>query len=1310
MSTTEPLIANNSTAAIEQSLENSLIVNTIKLFSVLAIADGIVSDAERNYVSNYLDSLFLPPISDYLFGQFEKYIETGAEVESAARQIREGFSYENRVFILMKVYELASADQMEEAERETARAIGQEIGVTIEDLAFIEKIFDVPEAADIETGKQSIIQSLRVGDIPGYSDLIMPYSRLDLELLKINSIYVALLKSPGHPISIGSATSMTKNLGVRLANKIQHNQNITIREYTINYEDLNFYFQLKAKFVVPLTLYVAKGMSLEGQEEFIVSRMSSYEDIMTIEFNKLTIMLRPLTPMTNLTVNGIPIDEQIYVNLNDDISVDNCPINLRKIAFQEGLANDTFQLDAERYEYKIGNHKKCDIILHDESPKEWDFRIVRTSSKEGQQVLQIEPKGCPYTIFHNSRVLKKPSPLPERSLILVDKFVINLNFSTGVASLEPFRFKDFIGRQISYQFQDGTRGLDDLTFEIDYGDLVAVMGPSGCGKSTLLNIINGYNKPTVGTVELNSYNLHKLYPSLRDHLGYVPQDDLLFENLTVYENLFYNGKLRYPRKTDKEIGELVEKVLVDIDLADKRDIPAGSPTQRTLSGGQRKRLNIGLELLSGADVYFLDEPTSGLSSKDSEKIIELLRRLSLQGKIVFVVIHQPSSKIYKMFDKTLFLDKGGKMAFYGDSMMALAYFKAHSSLFQGDAIGNEQFDVVTVAAQRPFVENTEPDLLLEVLEEPLRDIDGVPLPQRKYSPEYWKERFLDYRNSVKRITVEDANRVPLPPAREYKFSDKWRQFMNLLSRNFKNKVRDRSNLLITFLEAPLLAVAVALILRLLPSATSEYNLFQNDNLRVYIFLATIIAMFLAMTNSVDEIIKDAAILLRERMLNIRNTAYYASKFITLFIFCVLQNALFLAVSFPILGLSELYLEYLGFLTIVSFNGIAIGLLISAIPNMSTKAAFNVVPLVLIPQIIFAGALIPYSQMDHLKLNKKREIPEICQAIPSRWAYEGLVSLQYSFNSYQPKADALQRKLVRGTVLSDVADAIEKERDSLMSAYEAQYITDTTARAAKILELDQKVVANQTKLADMQKNKSSLDSAIEANRLLVKKNAGNPEILKKQIQALQEEAQKTLAFYAEFDKPNVERTNAIAYFDNKIKTDSLNYVARIASLNEQLQKTELDLQDFQVVKQRTDSLLDLHRASYQKQYGNQEIARVVRNANDAYHDLKVAAQKGIQHGTAEAAAHADAVRGTEIDAEISWWDYPLLVSTKYVPFLHKIYPWFKTVPTALYDALVLWFMAIVASFGTIAMLSARDSIMNFFQRFRRKKKRIAAPSN
>ncbi|TAE30928.1 MAG: ATP-binding cassette domain-containing protein [Candidatus Kapaibacterium sp.] len=1289
-----PITGTPTGDAIQQSFENSLIVNTIKLFSVLTLADGIVSDAERNYVSNYLDSLYLPPISDYLYEQFEKYVETGAEVESAAKQIREGFSYENRIFILMKVYELAASDKMEEAERETARAIGQEIGISIEDIAYIEKIFDVPEAADIETGKPSVIESLRIADIPGFADIVMPYQRLHLELLKIHSIFVALLKSGRHPVVIGSATSMSKQLSPMLANKIQHNQNISIADYTINFEDLNFYFQLKSKFLLPVTLYVAKGMNLEGKEEFIISQMSSYEDIMTIEFNKLMITINPLTPMTNLSVNGMPIDDPIHVNLNDDISVDNCPINLRKIAFQQGLVSDTFSLEEEQLEYTIGNHKKCTIVLKDEAPKEWQCRVVRSKALDGSSVLTLEPKGCPYNVFHNSKILKKPVQIADRSVVLIDKFVLLLNFSNGICSVEPFRFKDFICRQITYQFQDGSRGLDDLTFEIDYGDLVAVMGPSGCGKSTLLNIINGYNRPTHGTVELNAYNLHKLYPSLRDHLGYVPQDDLLFENLTVYENLFYNAKLRYPRKTDDEIKVLVEDVLVDIDLHEKRDIPAGSPTQRTLSGGQRKRLNIGLELLSGADVYFLDEPTSGLSSKDSEKIIELLRRLSLQGKIVFVVIHQPSSKIYKMFDKTLFLDKGGKMAFFGDSMMALAYFKAHSAHIQSsDILNNKQFDVITVAAQRPFVEQTEPDMLLEVLEEPLRDIDGVPLPQRKYSPEYWKNRFNEYRATVKRITVEDSNRVPLPPASESSFADKWRQFRTLLSRNFKNKVRDRSNLVITFFEAPLLAVAVSLILRLLPSAASEYNLYQNDNLRVFIFLSTIISMFLAMTNSVDEIIKDAAILLRERMLNIRNTAYYASKFITLFLFCTVQNILFLAVSFPILGLQELFFQYLGFLTIVSFNGIALGLFISAIPNLSTKAAFNIVPLLLIPQIIFAGALIPYSQMDHLKIHKDREIPEVCQLIPSRWAYEGLLTIQYSYNRFQPKADILAKQLQRANNLSEEADKAQQEQDSLDAAYAAQVQTDTTNRTTKLLELEQKIASRRSRLDSTQRMKSSLDSAIDANRQMVKRSAGNPQELKKRIAELQEEAQKTLSQYNELDAAEMEKKNTLAYYESKIKSDSMNYVARRATLSERIEKAEMLLKDFQQFKPMLDSMTDAHRKQFQTEYGNQEVARLVRISNDKHQDLITAVEKK-QHSRIK---------------DISMWDYPLLVTEKMMPMFVGINPWFKAVPTPIFNSVVLLLMSLVASLGTLGMLSVRDSISTIFQRIR-PKKRQAAPSN
>ena len=1094
-------------AALKESLGNSLLINTVKLFSLLAKADSNVSQAERDYVRFYLDSIYHAPVAQYLYEQFEHFLSENIDAEQAAAQIRTGFSYENRVFILMKVYELAASDSMDDVERDTARRIGRMIGLTDPDICKVESIYDLPSSETLEIAKQSEIISIHIGDDPHLYDVVLPIPLLDVEVFKIRSIYIILQKNDKHQVKVGGVPIAGKTSRNLLnATKIQHNQPISVNNYSINFEDLSYYFHLKTKTLLGFALFVSRRIIEERKTtEFVLSQMPSMDDVLLIEFTKLFIILTPLG-MTDsdlgklaneLVVNGRPVETQIYVNLNDSVLIGNCPINLRKLAFQYGLESEVFTFNPQNETCTIGNYEGCDVVFHDGISKHWQIKVFRSQNAAGGSEYSLDPSGCPHRVGYNGRTLKKLESVAAECHIFIAKQVFHCSFLGGVVRSEPFRFRDFIARSVRFCFQDNTLALDDISFEIDYGDLVAVMGPSGCGKSTLLNIINGYNKPNDGNIEINAYDLHHDYQALKDYLGYVPQDDLLFENLTVYENLFYNAKLRHPDISDEEITALVEQTIIDIDLVEKRDIKAGSPTQRTLSGGQRKRVNIGLELLADADVYFLDEPTSGLSSKDSEKIIELLQRLTLKGKIVFVVIHQPSSKIYKMFSKILFLDKGGKTAFFGDNMAALAYFKTHSV---ASHVTSSPVNPETAAemVECPVCKNVEPDLLLETLEEPLRDIDGVPLSQRKYAPMYWKEKFLDYRSSVHRLTIEDSERISLPPPRALSPSEKWAQFTSLLKRNFTNKFRDRSNLIITFLEAPVLALAVSFILRHAAGLGVEYSFFQNDNVLVFIFLSVIISTFLAITNSIDEIIKDAAILLRERMLNIGNVSYYASKFITLVAFSVLQNALFIGFAFPVLQLGELYLPYLLFLTLVSIAGTAIGLLVSALPNLSSKAAFNIVPLILIPQIIFGGALIPYSKMDHLKLKTEREIPEICQIIPARWAYEGLMTMQDAYNRFQSKDDALQAVAKNILSVYDVRDEAVKEREAIMAA-------DSTAATvpalqSKLAAVARTIAESQRTIDEYEKNKSTLDSTVEQHRLLYQDKYGNQEIHRQIMEA------------------------------------------------------------------------------------------------------------------------------------------------------------------------------------------------------------------
>ncbi|MEJ0033723.1 MAG: ATP-binding cassette domain-containing protein [Bacteroidota bacterium] len=201
------------------------------------------------------------------------------------------------------------------------------------------------------------------------------------------------------------------------------------------------------------------------------------------------------------------------------------------------------------------------------------------------------------------------------------------------------------------------------------------MGASGSGKSTMLSVLNGSERPSSGRVMINGIDIYEQPHKIEGVVGFIPQDDLLMEDLTVFQNLYFAAELCFGHYTKHELSVLVEKVLLNVGLSEIRNIKVGSPLKKTISGGQRKRLNIALELLREPAILFVDEPTSGLSSRDSENIMDLLKELSLRGKMIFVVIHQPSSDIFKMFDTLIILDVGGFQIYYGNPLESVNYFQ-----------------------------------------------------------------------------------------------------------------------------------------------------------------------------------------------------------------------------------------------------------------------------------------------------------------------------------------------------------------------------------------------------------------------------------------------------------------------------------------------------------------------------------------------------------------------------------------------------------------------------------------------------------
>ena len=572
-------------------------------------------------------------------------------------------------------------------------------------------------------------------------------------------------------------------------------------------------------------------------------------------------------------------------------------------------------------------------------------------------------------IFPSGSTIKLPTGKPVyysevAATYLKDKIDVNVTFNA---------------QNIKYVFPNGNIGLRDINISEDTGKLVGIMGASGAGKSTLLNILNGNETPTEGQVLINGIDIHKEKDKVEGVIGYVPQDDLLIEELTVYENLFYNGKLCLSNLTEEELNVKIIALLKSLDLMSTKDLKVGNVLEKTISGGQRKRLNIGLELLREPSVLFVDEPTSGLSSRDSENIMDLLKELTLKGRIIFVVIHQPSSDIYKMFDKMFILDVGGYCVYYGNPVEALLYFKRKAN--QADQDGGA---CITCG-------NVNPELVFNIIDAKLVDDYGRHLEQRKVSPLQWNAYFQEEFPLKK---IEDAQEKP--PNRLF-IPKKVKQWMVFIKRDVLSKLKNRQYMLINILEAPALAFVLALIVK--NAVDSEkYNLYKNDNLPAYIFMCIVVALFMGLTLSAEEIIKDRRILKRERFLNLSKGAYLLSKIGILFTFSAVQAFLFVWIGNSILEIEGMGFTYwLVLFTVGCFSNI-LGLNISASFN-SAVTIYILIPLLLIPQMILSGLMFSFDKINRL-FGEENKVPVLAEVMVARWAYEALSVEQYSSNAFE----------------------------------------------------------------------------------------------------------------------------------------------------------------------------------------------------------------------------------------------------------------------------------------------------------------------
>ena len=701
---------------------------------------------------------------------------------------------------------------------------------------------------------------------------------------------------------------------------------------------------------------------------------------------------------------------------------------------------------------------------------------------------------------------------------------LNLHYSDVVGAFVDTSDKEPIElnvQKISYAFKGSKMGLQHISFRESGGRLMAIMGGSGSGKSTLINALSGTLKPKKGRVYINGIDIYKDRQKIEGIIGYVPQEDLLIQDLTVFENLYYAAKLCFKDLSPLALTRRVEKTLSDLRLLSIRNLRVGSPLKHIVSGGQRKRLNIALELIREPSVLFLDEPTSGLSSRDSEHIMDLLKDLSLKGTLIITVIHQPSSLIFKMFDSLLILDYGGYQIYYGKPVEAVTYFKELM-----DHIDKDRVQCIECG-------NVNPEQIFNIIETRVIDEYGRQTDKRRVLPPKWQEFF---HRSPHAKEAKIPKKSPLPK-RKTLISGRIRQFTTFIQRGVRAKIYNRQYMIINLLEPIFLALTLAFVVKQIPEETYYFG--GNENIAAYFFMSIIVALFMGLTVSAEEIFNDRLILKRERFLHLSRFSYLSSKVAILFTLSAIQTFTYVLVGDFILEIREMTFSYWLVLFSISCFANLLGLNISSAFN-SAVTIYIIVPLLIIPQIILSGAIVSFDSLTP-SISNKRHVPLLGEIMASRWAMEALLVKQYKDNPYMRNFYDIEKKIAN-------AEYIVNYWEPMISDY-------------------------------LQRSWSATQS-------------GSAEEAKEALSVLRREMEKMIGRYGDSMIPNTEGFR-VGQFNREWYDKSRAFIDRIKSYHLSQRKQSLENRTA-LQQEKASSSVEEPLADMRKKYHNDYTEKIVKN--------------------------------------------------------------------------------------------------------------------
>ena len=612
-----------------------------------------------------------------------------------------------------------------------------------------------------------------------------------------------------------------------------------------------------------------------------------------------------------------------------------------------------------RPQLSVGRAPDNDLRLDGLQISNHHARFTRTNGS-----VAVEDAGSTNGVYVNGERISGRRPVQIADVIQIGPFVLQADAHQGVAVYDT-RSKTRIdciniAKVVTNRSGGGTiKLLDDVGLTIQPNEFVGLLGPSGAGKSTLMDSLNGMRPATSGYVLINNLDLYRHLDSLKQSIGYVPQDDIIHRELTVYRTLYYVARLRLSRDVStREIDQIVNEVMDVTGLSERRDVPVGQ-----LSGGQRKRVSIAVELITKPSVIFLDEPTSGLDPATEEKIMKLFRQIAESGRTVVLTTHAMEN--VKLFDKIVVLMRG-KLVFYGAPQEALAHVKAESFKDLYDKLEGPVDQQTAALPPLPATATKSQNQARKLQREQIAE----------QVAEDWKHKFQatpQYRHNV----VEPLSLLPrdkpaaAPPKRRASPVDAVRQWGTLTRRYLEVLSRDKFNLLILFGQAPIIAFMTYLVVG--SKSPRDFPF----------FMLALVAIWFGTSVASREIIRERAVYARERMVNLRLLPYVSSKLFVLALIVSFQCLLlFGSLKFlhyaGLMNLPGWAIPQLIIVLLTAMVGLALGLLVSAMVKTSEMAT-SLVPLILIPQILFSGLVgVPQSTAK-----------VIGTLMPATWAFDGL---------------------------------------------------------------------------------------------------------------------------------------------------------------------------------------------------------------------------------------------------------------------------------------------------------------------------------